>query len=108
MEAEVQGIDSFCEQPAASAKSRPMTFVSLFSGCGGMDLGFIGDFDFLGKRYSKTGFVPVWANEISPAACRTYRQNIGDHILCMDIRDLTEDQVPNADVIIRTSASTER
>lgn len=27
-------------------KSKPITIVSLFSGCGGMDLGFIGGFDF--------------------------------------------------------------
>ena len=26
---------------------KPITVVSLFSGCGGMDLGFIGGFDFL-------------------------------------------------------------
>ena len=27
--------------------------ISLFSGCGGLDLGFRGDFDFLGKNIQK-------------------------------------------------------
>jgi site-specific DNA-cytosine methylase len=35
-------------------KQKPITVVSLFSGCGGMDLGFSGGFEFLGKKYKKT------------------------------------------------------
>jgi len=53
--------------------SKPLTVVSMFSGCGGMDLGFVGGFDFLGRSYGKTGFRIVWANEINAAACKTYR-----------------------------------
>jgi hypothetical protein len=34
-------------------KQEPITVVSLFSGCGGMDLGFLGGFEFLGKKYKK-------------------------------------------------------
>jgi hypothetical protein len=37
------------------------SIVSLFSGCGGMDLGFIGGFDFLGEAYPRTGFEIIWA-----------------------------------------------
>jgi DNA (cytosine-5)-methyltransferase 1 len=74
--------------------------VSLFSGCGGMDLGFIGGFDFLGTYYSRTGFEVVWANEINAAACETYRQNIGGHIICADFSDVSG-QLPNtADIVI--------
>ena len=69
------------------------TVVSLFSGCGGMDLGFIGGFDFLGTTYSQTGLEIIWANEINPAACMTYKQNIGDHIVNADIGDVF-DQLP--------------
>ena len=35
--------------------SKTIRVLSLFSGCGGMDLGLIGGFDFLGKHYAKTG-----------------------------------------------------
>jgi len=37
-------------------KEKTISVVSLFSGCGGMDLGFSGGFDFLGKYYPKTPF----------------------------------------------------
>ncbi|MDR0250455.1 MAG: DNA (cytosine-5-)-methyltransferase, partial [Burkholderiales bacterium] len=67
---------------------KPMTVVSLFSGCGGMDLGFLGGFDFLGKRYAKTLFKVIWANEINPAAYETYKFNIGDHIIKGDINKI--------------------
>ncbi|MCL1986629.1 MAG: DNA (cytosine-5-)-methyltransferase, partial [Firmicutes bacterium] len=30
--------------------------ISLFSGAGGLDLGFIGGFDYLGKNYAKNSF----------------------------------------------------
>ena len=30
--------------------------ISLFSGCGGLDLGFKGGFEVLGKKYSKRKF----------------------------------------------------
>ena len=34
--------------------AKPITVISLFSGCGGMDLGFVGGFDFLGQPDSKS------------------------------------------------------
>lgn len=80
--------------------TKPITVVSLFSGCGGMDLGFVGDFEFLGKRYSKTGFNIIWANEINPAACKTYKRNLGAHIIEGDINE-TLDKLPEyADIVI--------
>lgn len=64
--------------------------VSLFSGAGLLDWPFKNDGSFDIK----------FAVDFDKSACETYRQNIGDHILCMDIRDLTEEQVPDADLII--------
>ena len=40
----------------------PYKVVSLFSGCGGMDLGLMGGFSFLGREYQKHPFEIVWAN----------------------------------------------
>jgi len=74
--------------------------VSLFSGCGGMDLGFVGGFDFLGKHYPRNGFEITWANEINPAACVTYRHNLGHHIIEGDIKDVAKRMPSSADVII--------
>ncbi len=41
--------------------SRVFTVVSMFSGAGGMDLGFRGDFTFLGKHYERNPYKIVWA-----------------------------------------------
>lgn len=74
--------------------------VSLFSGCGGMDLGFIGGFDFLGKHFQETGFRIIWANEINPAACKTYRANFKHPIVEGDIKEHICSLPDNADVVI--------
>lgn len=74
--------------------------VSLFAGCGGLDLGFVGGFEFLGKKYEKTGFEITWANELSPAACKTYRLNLGNHIVEGDIKEKIDVMPTTADVVI--------
>ena len=76
------------------------TVVSLFSGCGGMDLGFRGGFDFLGHHYDRHAFNIVWANEINPDACETYRHNLGPHIVEGDIKDAAKSMPDYADVVI--------
>jgi DNA (cytosine-5)-methyltransferase 1 len=65
-----------------------------------MDLGFVGGFDFLGTKYPKTGFEIIWANEINPAACKTYRQNIGGHIINADISEVLDELPKTADIVI--------
>jgi DNA (cytosine-5)-methyltransferase 1 len=86
--------------PKNCAKSQTATVISLFSGCGGLDLGFVGGFNFLGSYYPETGFKIIWANEVNPSACRTYRQNLGGHIIAADIDDVI-DQLPEAaDIVI--------
>lgn len=77
-----------------------ISVVSLFSGCGGMDLGFQGEFTFLGRRYKRNPFKITWACEINEAACRTYRQNVSNHIRHGDIWDLIDELPLNADVVI--------
>jgi DNA (cytosine-5)-methyltransferase 1 len=94
-------VDSDEPYPVKKRNSKnAITVVSLFSGCGGMDLGFLGDFDFLGNHYDKTNFDIVWANEINPAACETYKMNIGDHIIEGDINEVINELPKYADVVI--------
>lgn len=56
-----------------------MKTISLFSGAGGLDIGF-----------KKAGFEIVWANDFDKDACETYKTNIGSHIVCGDINDHKE------------------
>lgn len=63
--------------------------ISLFSGCGGMDLGF-----------HKIGFNIKWANDIDKKACETYANNIGKHIIHGDITELDYSSIPDADLIL--------
>ena len=53
---------------------RDFTAVSLFSGAGGMDVGFL-----------EAGFRIVYANEINKHAHSTYRANLGNHATHADI-----------------------
>lgn len=62
--------------------------VSLFAGCGGLDLGFVGDFKFLNKNYPKNKFEIAWANEIDKDFSRTYREYFKHDIVIDDIRDI--------------------
>lgn len=80
---------------------REHTVVSMFSGCGGMDLGFRGDFKFRDRHYARHPFKIVWANDFNEAACRTYRRNFGAHIHAGDVGALL-DTLPKkrVDVVI--------
>jgi DNA (cytosine-5)-methyltransferase 1 len=66
-----------------------MRIVSLFSGAGGLDLGF-----------ARAGHEIVWANDNWRDAVETYRMNLGPHILLGDIRDIDATSIPDADVVI--------
>lgn len=67
-----------------------MKVVSLFSGCGGLDLGF-----------EKAGFSVVWANEYDSSIHATYRLNHPNTRLCtLDIREIKSDDIPDCDGII--------
>ena len=50
--------------------------VSLFSGCGGLDLGFSGGFDFLGRHFGRLDADIVFANDYDNDACVCYNANI--------------------------------
>lgn len=80
--------------------TRELTVVSMFSGCGGMDLGFIGGFEVFGRHYDSLPFRIVWANEHNAKACATYRRNISKDILCRDVWDALDSLPEKADVLI--------
>ncbi|MEQ1723267.1 MAG: DNA cytosine methyltransferase [Pseudobdellovibrio sp.] len=74
--------------------------ISMFSGCGGLDLGFRGDFSIFGTKYKKLPFEIVWANDMNAAACRTYKRNHKHEINCGNVWDFIGTMPKNADIII--------
>lgn len=74
--------------------------VSLFSGCGGMDLGILGGFQIFGRKYARHPFEIIWANDLNVAACNTYRRNIHDNVHCGSIWDLMDTLPKHADVVV--------
>jgi DNA (cytosine-5)-methyltransferase 1 len=78
--------------------------VSLFSGCGGMDLGFVGGFSHRHYNLPKTGFKIVFANDFDTDATRTYQANqkyLGEHQFCSgDVRDVKGEDIPKFDILL--------
>lgn len=74
--------------------------ISLFSGCGGMDLGFKGDFDVFGEHFKKNPYQIIYANDINESACETYKYNFKEEPYCGDIKSIDINQLPNADIVI--------
>lgn len=63
--------------------------VSLFSGAGGMDLGF-----------EKAGFKVIWANEYDKTIWETYKRNHLAYLDKRDIRKINSSEIVNCDGII--------
>lgn len=69
-------------------KTETYKIVSLFSGCGGLDLGL-----------EMAGFEVVWANDLDKHAVTTYQHNIGN-IVEGDIRNIDSKDIPDCDVLV--------
>ncbi|MFA9558298.1 DNA cytosine methyltransferase [Evansella sp. AB-rgal1] len=63
--------------------------ISLFSGGGGLDLGF-----------QQAGFDIIWANDFDKEAVASYEENMGKHIVLGDIATIDKSSIPKADILI--------
>lgn len=75
------------------------TVLSFFTGCGGMDLGFLGGFKYLGQLYSALPFRLVHAYEIDEKAVETYRLNLGHDISVVDLQAADLESFPKVDIL---------
>ncbi|MFA0814745.1 MAG: DNA cytosine methyltransferase [Anaerofustis sp.] len=77
--------------PQKSKTEKPK-IISLFSGCGGLDLGF-----------HLEGYETIWANDFSAWACDSFRNYFGDVIVEGDITKInpyTDKTIPNCDIVL--------
>lgn len=67
-----------------------MNVISLFAGCGGLDLGV-----------ERAGFNVIWANECDSSIFETYRRNHPNTVLnTTDVRLLKDQDIPSCDGVI--------
>ncbi|PZU16130.1 MAG: DNA (cytosine-5-)-methyltransferase [Citromicrobium sp.] len=73
--------------------------VSFFAGCGGLDLGALGGFTFLGKYYEPQPFEVIGAYDNDPKAVEAYKLNISDHAHLVDLTEVDMADMPSADIL---------
>ena len=76
-------------------KANKYKVISLFTGCGGSDLGMIGGFNYLGKKYQSLKFDIVHASDIDKFAQETYNHNFDHNLDLIDINNL-----PDSDIVV--------
>lgn len=74
----------------SSKLSQVYNVASLFSGAGLLDYTFSKD----------EHFNIVYGVDFDENACMTYKENIGNHIVCKDIRNVSPDEIPDINVCI--------
>lgn len=83
----------------------PKLVASLFSGCGGLDLGFSGGFTFQRRDYERLNTEIVFANDFDIDAQTCYNSNPlltndGAECLLEDIRNVDANAIPDFDILL--------
>lgn len=74
--------------------------VSLFCGCGGVDLGTIGGFTFNKTEYAKHPCKLVYACDIDQKAIDSHRLNFQpEHSVCTDVCEVDSSDLPSCDIL---------
>lgn len=78
---------------------------SLFSGCGGLDLGFSGGFSFYDRDFARLDTQIVFANDFDKDAATCYNSNAlltahGCQCRLEDIRNIDATEIPDFDILL--------
>ena len=74
--------------------------VSLFSGLGGMDLGLIGGFSYLGNYYTENNVNIKYSMDFDKPTCDIFNSNFDHECHHQDITQLDEKDVPAHDILL--------
>lgn len=81
-----------------------MKIASLFSGCGGLDLGFTGGFSHLGRKFDKLPYELAFSNDFDNDAVSVYTANSaffdGHQITAGDVREVQSESIPEFDLLL--------
>jgi DNA (cytosine-5)-methyltransferase 1 len=83
------------DNPSNNGNRPNIPLIDLFSGAGGLTLGFTEKFGH--------NFAPVWANDFNNYAVATYNANFGNHCIpgdIVNILEMPETVIPPAEVVI--------
>ncbi len=73
---------------------------SFFCGCGGIDLGLLGNFSFLGKHYHKNSFEIIYAVDNDNYCASIYNDNFNHKCITKDVRDIPKEGLPEHDLLV--------
>lgn len=93
----------FCGRRYAERSGGPKpvaTALSMFCGCGGLDLGFIGGFRYRGALYKRHPVKLLKAIDNDPRCVATYKINIGEHAEVGDLGVMKPSELPAADILL--------
>lgn len=86
---------------AANKQKPSYSVVSYFCGCGGLDLGFRGDFRYHDEDYARLPFSIKAAYDYEPRCIETYNKYFeAGHAFVKDLSIIDVDSVPKAEVLI--------
>ncbi|KAA6328505.1 DNA (cytosine-5)-methyltransferase 1 [termite gut metagenome] len=85
---------------AQANRNSTLKVASLFCGCGGMDLGIQGNFEFLEKHYEALPFKVVYAVDNDSYATQIYNSNFTHKCEVKDVRDIIPSEVPDHDILL--------
>lgn len=95
------GTEVLLNESIVDEKPSRFSIVSLFSGCGGLDLGFLGGFEYRGEHYPKLPFEIIAAYDNDEKCIQTYNSNLENSA---EIRDLSKrnslGDMPQADILM--------
>ena len=86
---------------AANKNKSAHSVISYFCGCGGLDLGFRGGFNYHDENYPKLSFNILEAYDSEPRCIETYNDYFGEgHAFVKDLASVDPREIPKAEILI--------